>query len=177
MPNLLETDLLVGIAQVSLALLGFTALLSSLEGTTEEDINSFNSVRIMSTIELSLLALVFSLLPHVLAGFGFSGALLWRVLSGLLGFWLGITWFRIAVWHRRIRGGALNIDTPIAYTLALATSAVVTVGLSATAMGFLEGNEMGAYLAGVVWLVFNAAFAFWASFKQQWRTQSGTKGA
>ena len=164
MPEILSTT-----AEVSVAFVGFSALIGVFRGSQ----GRLGELRMMFMIELGLLALVFSLLPHVFSYFGVSPQQIWRISSGLLGAAFMLEIVHLVLEIRRLPGEGLR---PVAPRLAWAlASGVVLVGLAlvANSIGWPAAPSFSVYFLGIFWLLLNAAIIFAASF---WLGRSGSRG-
>ncbi len=164
MPEILSTT-----AEVSVAFVGFSALIGVFRGSP----GRLGELRMMFMIDLGLIALVFSLLPHVFAHFGVSLQLIWRISSGLLGAAFMLEIVRLVLEIRKLPGEGLQPEAPrTAWVLA---SGVVLVGLAlaVNAIGWPSAPSFSVYFLGIFWLLLNAAIIFAASF---WLGRSGSRG-
>jgi hypothetical protein len=157
-------DTLLVVAEISMAFVGFSALLSVFQ--RDPGIPGAAAVRgtlITNIVELGFAALFFALLPSVLAPFGWTEARVWGVASGLLAL------FQLAWWVLLLRrrsaatsGPARTLRRDFAFVPMFAVTGAVVLALLATTLGFYVDLGPAFYLFAVVWLLATAAFFFLA---------------
>ena len=120
MPEILSTT-----AEVSVAFVGFAALIAVFRGSQ----GLRGELRTMSLIETGLLSLVFSLLPHVFAHFELAMEQVWRFSSSLLAAALALELLRVRGQNRRLVELGAPVQSP-----ALLWIVGVGIGLVASEM-------------------------------------------
>ncbi len=103
-----------------------------------------------------LMATVGSLVPPLLALFGITPSLIWRLASLALA--LAILWRTIYFFRRRSQVGPASTP-PIMYVLYGITLAAV-LGLFVNAIGILFEPGVGLYALAATWLLVNSVVAF-----------------
>ncbi len=153
-------DLLLTIAEVSIAFAGFASIVAVLGrrdggGWPTEDVDRF-----WVMIEYSLGALFFALIPFALFHLGVREPALWKLASALIAvFLLGYAEMvsRRLIRHRlagTLRSHWLSLGGMYAFCGGL----VVLEGLNAFSTPF--DQPFGIYLVGILWLLFGAGFMF-----------------
>ena len=164
MPEILSTT-----AEVSVAFVGFSALISVVGGSQ----GRLGEIRMMFMIELGLMALVFSLLPHVFAYFGVSPQQIWRICSGLLAavFILSIVHL-VFSWRELAREGSGPQARRLSWAMALGV-VLVGVALAMNTIGWPAAPSFSVYFLGIFTILLNASILFAASF---WFDRLGRRG-
>lgn len=148
-------DALSIIAEVSLGLAGFTGVVVVL-GRVERD--AFLRLRLSYLLSVSFSALLLALLPFALSELSLATHQVWLTASLLL----AASGVAIALGHtpairrnRREHPGILGPATLVTgYGLTLAASLCGVIGLA------IQSERVGAYLAGLIFLVSQAIFMF-----------------
>ena len=74
---------LYAVAQISAALVGFSALVATLGKPENKTAHKFNLIRMRALVRIPLNGLIFALLPFPLRAVGIEEILAWRIASGL----------------------------------------------------------------------------------------------
>lgn len=143
---MIPTDLLLTVAEVSVALAGFASVVS-IFGQRISNVDpriSYHRLRIM--VELSLTATAFSLVPVMLAATDLSASANWR-LSSLM--FVAVATSHMVFRYARLRRAASNPDQVRfnATTWAwVGTGALAQLGLFLVVVGALPRGQAAAYL-------------------------------
>ena len=155
MPEILSTT-----AEVSVAFVGFSALVGVFRGSQGQ----LGEIRMMFMIELGLIALVFSLLPHVFAYFGVSLQQIWRISSGLLAAVFVQEIVRMVLEVRKLSDDGRRLQAP-RFTWAMVLGVgLVAVALAVNAIGWPSAPSFSVYFLGIFWLLLNSSIIFARSF-------------
>ena len=158
------SDLLV-LAQISMAFVGFAAIVVVFRERGGEEWSGFQIALISTMIEFGFAALFFSLLPVVLSRLGITGDLAWRGCSVLIGLFLLVYLSR----YGRRRQSAAQTEShnlrPGVFRFWLGSTFGVGVAQLGSSVGVLGLPVDGVYLAGVVWMLASGAIAFMVIFE------------
>ena len=149
-----EHDVLVSMAEIATALLGFAAIVSvfSQRGTWSPD------GRFWSMVASGIGTLVFSLLPLPFLFAGTESASAWRLCAGLFAFFaLGFCVLMIRSYRRDRAGGTPHL--PI-FGVLFGGSALACPLLLASALGYFGEPQFWPYVAGLVWFEVLTAVLF-----------------
>jgi len=126
--TVLPADILILIAEISAAFIGFSMVIGLLRLDGPGAVERVNAMRAVA--ELALIAGAGALLALLLSVFGVSDSTLWRISSGgTLVLWLAL---HSAAWRRLRSGGIRPIDSGtlrIAFTLAVAGMLVLATNV------------------------------------------------
>ncbi|HVP27798.1 MAG TPA: hypothetical protein VMW35_01380 [Myxococcota bacterium] len=153
-----RADVLLTIAQIALALAGFSGLVTLLGRPSARGGEELNQIRFRSMVELSLLLAAFALFPFLPGPIGLDEPASWRLSSGVYAAASAVFAAHSVRRNRRRMGRVLvaGATTAILFvTLALQASL-----LGADAAGLLPGREPGAYLVALFVHFLGAAFFF-----------------
>jgi hypothetical protein len=149
-------SLLIGIAEVSIALTGFAGVVVVLGRRTSGPWPLAEQLQLRSLIENGLLVVLAALLPFAVQQHTQEASLIWRVSSGVFGAVGGAYAFIIQGHrHRRLRSepeeasGSLFPGAWIAVVGSI--SAVVHGALLLNAAGVVFHGTFGPYLYGLLW--------------------------
>ena len=163
-PEILSTT-----AEVSVAFVGFAALIAVFRGSQ----GLRGELRTMSLIETGLLTLVFSLLPHVFAHFELAREQIWRFSSSLLAAALAIELLRIRAQNRRLVALGAPIQSSALLWIVAAGIAFVAVAQVSNAIGWPWPPRFSVYFLGIFWMLVSASLIFGLSF---WIGYGGRSG-
>jgi hypothetical protein len=141
-----ESDVLLAMAEIAVALLGFAAIVSvfSQRGTWRPD------GRFWAMVGSGIGTLVFSMLPLPFLFAGVEPASAWRSCNALLGlFALGYCVLMIHSYRRDLAADSAP-NVPI-FAVLLGGSACVCPFLLASAIGYFGDAQFWPYLIGIVW--------------------------
>ena len=164
MPEILSTT-----AEVSVAFVGFAALIAAFRGSQ----GLRGELRTMSLIETGLLTLVFSLLPHVFAHFEFASEQIWRFSSSLLAAALALELLRVRAQNRRLVELGAPVQSPALLWIVAVGIGFVAVAQVLNAIGWPWQPRFGVYFLGIFWLLVSASLIFALSF---WIGYGGRSG-
>jgi len=154
-PSMNEADVLLAMAEVAVALLGFAAIVSVFRqrGTWRPD------GRFWAMIAAGIGTLVFSLLPLPLLFGGITQASTWQTCDALLGAYaLGYCAFLTRSFRRdRATDSAPNVSI---FALLLSGSALNGALLVLSAFGYLGDPQFWPYLVGLIWFQIVTAVFF-----------------
>ena len=154
-PLMDESDVLLSMAEVAVALLGFAAIVSVFRqrDTWRPD------GRFWAMVAAGIGTLVFSLLPLPFLFGGIAPASTWQTCDALLGlFALGYCVF-VTVAFRRDRATDSSPNVPI-FVLLFGGSAFIFPFLLVSAMGYLGDPQFWPYLVGLIWFQVVTAIFF-----------------
>jgi len=114
--------------------------------------------RVRAMVALALLEVMFSLLPHLIAGFGASEAVTWRISAGLLATG-GAAAVLIMAPQARLLYRVGRLMRNAAYVLCV-VAALLIAPLYATAAGFAPGYARACYFAFLFFGMIVCAYHF-----------------
>jgi len=144
-------------AELSIAIVGFSAIAVALRQKQGTNIDEQDGHRIRMIIERGLMAALLAMLPLMLSHFDISGALLWRTSSGVLAV------YAISILVRRYTArykGYRILLNPISIWVLLATGIAIIVIQLLNAAGAFPTFHLGWYLLGLTWLIVTAGYVF-----------------
>jgi len=154
---MLTADLLIAIAQVAVALAGFSGLIAAIRTAAPDGWHPRDIWSLSWMLGASIGALILALLPLWLALFGWSEDFVYRISSAFAFFYIG-TFVCVMAWTGRrltLRGHPPRVPVfPAAIALLLgAAAAVAAVG----AVGGLHGAVVPAYVGSLIALLVASA--------------------
>ncbi len=151
---MLPSDFFLTIAEVSLGLVGFSAVVVAIGQVRGVERSKFQRFTARILIEFGFACLFLSLLPLLLELLGVSSARLWQLCCAGLGVFL-ITYVTTYVFRRR-PFVSVSPARPWAFYSRVAVNHVLglTALLSSVGLGFPSGP--GLYALGIAWLFFIA---------------------
>jgi hypothetical protein len=152
---MLAEDLLLTLAEIAVALVGFSALVALFQGTRDRALDDGKRFRVRMLIESGLQGALFAVLPHTLVAFGVSEASVWRPASGLLalaGAFIPIVNVRRAV--------ALKLAFIPSDLILIVVGAAVEVALVLNFLAIGFSGTAGPYVLAVIWTLVVAAYFF-----------------
>jgi hypothetical protein len=155
-------DVLLAIAEVSIAFAGFASIVAILGGREGGGWRTEDVDRFWVMIEYSFAALLFALVPFAFFHLGVGEPALWRVGSALMStFLLGyaVMVARRLIRHRhRLAGGIRGHWRTLGALYGICGG---LIGLEAlNALSGLFDEPFGIYLVGILWLLSGAGFMF-----------------
>jgi hypothetical protein len=158
-----NSELLLTIAEIAVAFTGFASLISVLASKSTTEHPLLQSVRFQGMVNMSLIAVAFSLVPFVPLHLGLSPALSWRISSALfllVGLASTINGARQAAIARAtvgaIKGGTVRV------TIIFGGVTVALVLLGANTLGFTAATAFGLYATALLLFLFGSGVAFMA---------------
>jgi hypothetical protein len=155
------SDYLYTVAEVSVAFIGFAAIVLAIRERTRGERSEFIRAANRLLVERGLAALFFSLAPMLLEHLGIVGSTAWRLCSSALAVFFVYTLVVSLRLHLTV--GTANAISDLNYWIRFALAAVVLVlqVLQALGLGLTPGP--GWYLVGLTWLLVQAAMVFTAA--------------
>ena len=157
---MLESEILLTMAEVAAAFAGFTALASVFSGRRTRDHPRVSKLLLRVMIEAALVVVFFALLPLILLGSPLEPATSWRVAAGgCMAAWLAA----IGLFLRDSRRFQRNLlsSTTRWYSLAVASSLVHGNAIFLlVALGVMDSWAGSAYSLGLLLLLLNSALSF-----------------
>jgi hypothetical protein len=158
-------SLLIGIAEVSIALTGFAGVVVVLGRRTSGPWPLADQFQLRSLIENGLLAVLAALLPFAVLQHTHEPSSIWRISSAIFGVAGGAHAFIVqGRRQRRLRRDPeepFNSLFPVAWAAALVpVSAAVHGALLLNAAGVVFHGTFGPYLYGLLWDLFMGAVFF-----------------
>ena len=155
-----DSDLLQTIAEIAVALTGFTGVVAFLGDRAQGEWRAVDLFRLNNLLLSSIAALTFSFVPILVFKLGASEFAAWRWSSGLFAAFLlvALEHSRRAMW-RLPEPEQVEIVRPIAAAVVVIQSGV-SVLLVTSAVGVAYSGESGPFFLGLVWLLGFSAFQF-----------------
>lgn len=158
MPTLNEFDLLLVIAQLSVAFAGFASLASALSSRNHGDETRVDAGRLINMLIVSLCTTMLALVPFIPVLFGFSEALVWRTSAATAVATLVLFAPGVVMRIRRMKQYAGFSNPSNVVNLGLA--AIAAVGFSSCALGLPALKPSASYVAGLAALLLTCAIVF-----------------
>jgi hypothetical protein len=142
-----EQDLLLTIAEVSVGLAGFSAIVGLLGSRSGRSDLKVDALRLQAMLEMSLLVAAGAFLPVLVSLFDLEGWASWRIAAAV---WLAIAIpSEIIAWHRTtnmpdMKLNRLNVNT-VNWVLCLLSDAVMLFVM----IGFFESRVGAVYLLAI----------------------------
>ena len=155
-------DYLYTMAEVAVAFVGFSAIISALRQSTD-DLGELERGYMSALVSRSLAVLGFSLLPSLLIGLGFDDAKTILFSSGLLGLYMIMTAAQSTVYHY---SHPLLISISSFWLRAIVDSIIGILQIG-NAIGFHHGYPLSVYMAGVSVLLIAAGLSFVAMLQTE----------
>jgi hypothetical protein len=157
-------DFLLSVAEISVAFAGFSGIVAVIGRRATGEWSTGDVLRFWQMIEVSLLALIFSLVPFGFHYLGLSESDVWAASSGLLALASGLQTLRSLVRNLRAAGSDASLSLLFSATFFL-IAAVVIVVLVLNALGIIFQRAVGPYLIGIFWQLLLACVLFWRLLK------------
>jgi len=153
----MNQDVLIGFAEVSVVLAGFSGISVMLGRRQLEQWSFAEAARMTCMIESSLTAAFFAILPIAISSFGIGVQQTWTLSSAILAL---VTLYHMFLNARRMRRAyAMDPDDrlPISFRASMALIGfIIVVILILNSLGVIFDHSAGPYFAG---LLFHLAFA------------------
>ncbi len=160
MESAIPTDVLLTIAEVAIAVLGFAAIVTALRHRSGQRADLLTQFRISIMIETSAAALLFSFLPFVFRAAGLQESSVASVSSAMFAVALAIVGGR-AFARQRVQFGSLFLPETRLFDVCLLTSAALLIGtLSLRSAGLLPQLGFAPYVSALLFCLFGAIQAF-----------------
>ncbi len=160
MESAISTDVLLTIAEVSIAVLGFAAIVTALRYRSGQRADLLTQFRIRVMIAASAVALLFSFLPFVFRAAGLQESSVASVSSAMFAVALAIVGGR-AFARQRVQFGSLFLPETRLFDVCLLTSAALLIGtLSLRSAGLLPQLGFAPYVSALLFSLFGAIQAF-----------------
>jgi hypothetical protein len=134
------------LAEVSVALAGFSSLLVVLRRGAAGALSEGEGTDLFVVVGGNLLVLVFSLLPLSLHHLGASESSTWRIASALLAVALSLGYLATARLYAGLLGGGDQPSFPRIARIAVHTPVVLVISLVIVCTGLFGDRASGAYL-------------------------------
>jgi len=158
MPALNEFDLLLVIAQLSVAFAGFASLASALSNRNHGDETRVDAGRLINMLIVSLCTTMLALVPFIPALFGLSEALVWR--SSALTALGALVLFAPAVMARTKRMKQYAEFNSRSNVVNLGLAAIAALGFGFCAFGIPVFKPSASYVAGLIALLLTCSIVF-----------------
>lgn len=157
-------EVLLTIAEVSVAFAGFTGIVAVIGRRAAGEWRTADLLRFWQMIEVSLLGLIFALVPFLFYYAGLSPASTWAASSGMLALASGIQMIRAAI--RTLKAFGTDRSLSIVFsTLYVLIGIVVMLILIGNALGIVYQRTVAPYLVGMFWQLCLASVLFWRLLK------------
>jgi len=144
-------------AQLSIAIVGFSAIAVALRQKSGTSFNEQDGYRIRMIIERGLMAAFLAMFPVLLNHFDISGTILWRISSGVLGVYaISLLIRRYTARHK----GFTLLLNPISFWALFVTGVAIVIIQLLNAVGAFSTFHLGWYLLGLTWLIVTAGYVF-----------------
>lgn len=158
MLDLIEFDLLLVIAQVSVTFAGFASLASAFSDSSHAGEARVDAGRLINMLIVSLSTTMLALAPFIPRLFGFSEALVWRSSAVIAFATLALFAPGVLIRTKRMTQYAgFNVRTNV---VNLSLGIIAAVSFILCAFGYPELNPPASYVAGLVALLLTCAIVF-----------------
>jgi hypothetical protein len=157
-------EVFLTIAKISVAFAGFSGMVTALRKRSNDKWNRGDILRFWQMIEVSLSALIFSLLPFVFYYAKLSSAAIWASCSFLLAFVQSIQLGRAG--YRTFRAARNDQTISLRFTTTFLFVGIIIVVLqlmNTVGIGFYR--SVSPYLIGLFWQLSLACVLFWRLLK------------
>ena len=168
-----DSDLLQTIAEIAIALTGFTGVVAVLGERARGKWRAVDLFRFNNLLTNSIGALFLAFVPILIHKLGVSEVTAWRLSSGLAAAYILIGFVRGLSIRRLPQDEQVEIHRPVLGALVAIQAAVFSL-LIANALGVAYSGESGPFLVGLVWLLAFSAFQF---VRLLLLLQAGSEGA
>jgi hypothetical protein len=158
-----EKDLLLTMAEVAVAFVGFSSLVSILGRRGSTDDPRLDAIRMRGLIESSLLVVAFSLVPSILHHYEVSALARWRLSSALFATAAGALSYLELRRASKLVASLREEGTPYRTWIGIPMLGTVAVGiglLAVIALGGLHTSAAPIYLTALGLFLFRGGFAF-----------------
>ena len=155
-----DSDLLQTIAEVAVAILGFTGVVAFLGQRAQGAWRTVDLFRLNQLLAAGIAALLFAFLPILLFKLGASESATWRISSGLMAVYFGGALFVSRSAIRNLPETEGSEIVPWILSLILMLNAAVLVLQVLCAAGVAYAGSSAPMLVGLVYLLAFASFQF-----------------
>ena len=156
--------LLLTIAEVSVAFAGFAGIVAIIGRRGTGEWHAGDLLRFWQMIEVSMLGVIFSLLPFVFYHAGITASQTWAASSAMLAAASGIQMLRAAV--RTVKAAGTDGTLSLAFSAGFVLIGLIVIAiLVANAVGFLFHQTVAPYVVGIFWNLCLACVLFWRLLK------------
>ena len=150
-------DLLQTLAEVSVALAGFSGVVSVFGRRHTGEWDPADRLHLSFMLETSLAALFLSLLPFALLSVELPPRSTWAIMSSVLAAFLVVAFGAATYRYRRLSGDQrIGLGRIYGAAMTLGDSSVIALQL----FNVFSAREFSLYLIGLIWLLFSCAFSF-----------------
>jgi hypothetical protein len=153
-------EFLLTIAEISLAFVGFSAVIVAFRQAGGRTWSQFERLLIRGMIELGFAALFFALVPHILVYLHFPDPWVWGLSSTSFGLFMAGYNVNYLIRRRRVGGAAESPVRPVVLYTRMSISFLIAAALILSAFDVLVPRGVGAYALGVTWLLALGAIFF-----------------
>jgi len=153
--NLDGGDILQTVAEIAIALTGFTGIVAALGWRRDSPWSRFDLARFRTLLISSLAASLFSLLPFLFFHSGVSSDAVWSVGSGLIALYMAVVTFFDARSLRAVTDMS-SVDRALVPTFAVLGLAV----WGAQIANIIFVHEFAPYLGALLWFILLASLTF-----------------
>ena len=160
MESVIPTDVLLTIAEVAIAVLGFAAIVTALRRKSAQRADLLTRFRLGIMIQASTAVLLFSFLPFVFRAAGLQESSVASVSSAMFAVALAILGGR-AFARQRVQFGGLFLPETRLFDVCLIASAVLLIGaLSLRSAGLVPQLGFSPYVLALLFALFGGVQAF-----------------
>ena len=157
-------DVFLTIAEISVAFAGFSGVVAVFGRRSPDKWRSGDILRFWQMIEVSLSALIFSLLPFILHYIGLPDASTWATCSALLAVISSVQMARAG--FRTVKAAGTDPSIKLGFTIPfLLIGFVIVLFQVGNTVGIVFHRELAPYLIGVFWQLSLACVLFWRLLK------------
>ena len=147
---MIDSNVLLALAQISVALAGFSGIIVALRQRSLEHWPKHELVRFRYMLELAVYSIGFDLFPLLLDSLKFSQSEVWKITSMCLAIWLILRIIQTAQIKKNIRD-RLNLNWFYVYQVG---SGIMILVLVINAAELSPLDKKGLYYCGLGWLLF-----------------------
>ncbi len=156
---MISTDVLLTIAEIAIAVLGFAAIVTALRRSSRDD-DLISWFRLRAMIESSIAALAFSFLPFVFRAAGLADSASASLSSALLAVATVVLVGHLFSRQRRLFGSVLLPETRLFDFFLITSATLLAMALSLRSVGFLPQLGFAPYVACLLFFLFGAIQGF-----------------
>ncbi len=160
MESVIPTDVLLTIAEVAIAVLGFAAIVTALRRRSGQRADLLTQFRMIVMIVMSAAALLFSFLPFVFLAAGLQESSVASVSSALFAVALAILLVRGLARQRSNFGSLLLPEIRLFDVFMLTSTGLLIVALSLRSAGLVPQLGFAPYVSALLFSLFGAIQAF-----------------
>ncbi len=168
-----DSDLLQTIAEIAIALTGFTGVVAVLGERGRGKWRAVDLFRFSNLLMTSIAVLFLAFVPILIHKLGAPELTAWRLSSGMAAAYILVAVTRGRSIRRLPQDEQVEIHRPVLGAL-LAIHAAVFLLLVASGLGVAYSGESGPFLVGLVWLL---AFSVFSFVRLLLLLQAGSEGA